>query len=95
MTNRIKIVNPRVSSFSNNNWVVMCNDQDGREYTLSDEDGTFKLLPFHVAVSLVKKIAAAGRIDPNLWIGRAPYGTAAWHLDGMEERELEDERMGW
>lgn len=96
MTNKIALTHVSVDYFEADRWVVMGADADGREYVLNDDHG-LRAMPEYKAQAVVAKINAAGKvINPMLWSCRAPYGTSAWMLDGMEERMIEDERMfGW
>lgn len=71
-------------------YTILANDKDGRQYYLTDD-----ALPFHRAMNLLKRVKLAGEINANLWDCHVPYGTAAWLLDGMEERQIEDERFGY
>ena len=90
----IALANVSAAFFEEDNWVVMGHDADGREYVLNDETNGLRLMPCYQAQAVVAKIGAAGKIiNPMLWSCRAPYGTRAWLLDGMEERMIEDERM--
>jgi hypothetical protein len=77
-------------------WTVTGSDKYGYEYTICDEYHAFRALPFRAALKLVEAIKAAGCvINENHWLCRAPYGTEAWLMDGMEERDIEDERFGY
>lgn len=99
MTTRIKIAAADVTFFEDRDgqslWLVQASDADGREYTLGDEKFPLRPLPLHVAQRVAEKVKAAGDIDENLWSCRVPYGTNAWLIDGMEERQIADERFGY
>ena len=88
MTNRIQVTDADVMPLDGECF-VQAYDADGREYTL------LRPLTPGAALALAGKVRAAGSIDPALWDCRAPYGTAAWLADGMEERTIEDERYGF
>lgn len=94
--NNITLTHARAAFFEDDHWVVTGSDADGREYTLLDESNGIRLLAHHEAQLVVAKIdRARKRINAMFWSVRAPYGTNAWLIDGMEERQIEDERMGW
>jgi hypothetical protein len=77
-------------------YLVMASDKHGYEYTLLNEEGDLRHLSFFKANMIVDKIKANGNvINPDYWACHAPYGTEAWLLDGMEERQMEDERFGY
>ena len=90
---RITITSANVTSFEDGLWLVQAHDADGREYTLGDEKYPLLPLEFSAASRVSDRVKEAGDIDPALWGCRAPYGTNAWIIDGMEEREIEDERL--
>jgi len=73
----------RVSDF-----VVMATDSAGRQYY-------FEPLPYRKAVILAERVEQRGSINPELWDRHIPYGTVAWLIDGMEQRQIEDERFGY
>jgi hypothetical protein len=77
-------------------FVIMAWDAQGREYILLSADSGFVTFQSPLdARRLVEKIKAKGLIDPAYWTCRAPYGSLAWDIDGEEERQIEDERNGW
>lgn len=72
---------------------VIGHDAQGREYV---HEATWeRFLSAHVAEKIVNRVKAAGLVI-NLahWDCRAPYGTEAWLIDGIEERAIEDEKAG-
>lgn len=71
-------------------WILMTTDGAGREYYLRDA-----VLPYAKACMLEKKVNQRGTINPDLWDCHTPYGTRAWLIDGMEQRQIEDERFGY
>ena len=71
-------------------YTILANDKDGRRYYLADVE-----LPLGRAMHLLERVKLAGKINIDLWHCEVPYGTAAWLLDGMEERQIEDERFGY
>ena len=90
------LTNAYAAFFEDDRWVVQGADADGREYTLLDADNGIRLLAGHEAQAVVVKIKQAGlRINSIFWSVRAPYGTRAWLIDGMEERQIEDECFGY
>lgn len=76
-------------------WIVTARDADGREYLLLDENGTVRKMSFHTADCVCERVKAAGQIDVNFLSCRTPYGTTAWLIDGMEQRQIEDEKYPW
>lgn len=77
-------------------FIIMASDRDGYEYVLSDGDGWPRVMSYVKSDMVVSDIKRADcMINPEHWGIRAPYGTRAWMLDGMEEREIEDERFGY
>ena len=81
---------------ANNGFGIMANDRDGREYVLLDSDGGYRVMSYVCADKVVAKIKAAGCVvSVEHWDVRAPYGTQAWLIDGMEQRQIEDERFGY
>lgn len=75
---------------------IMANDSDGREYVLLDSDGDHRVMSYVKADMVVDRIKAAGHmVSSEHWDVRAPYGTQAWLIDGMEQRQIEDERFGY
>ena len=93
----IKILNPRIEFFSDyNGFSIMARDAQGYEYVLSDGDGFVRTMSYTKADMVLDAIKKAGNmINPDHWGVRAPYGTEAWLLDGMEDRQIEDERFGY
>jgi hypothetical protein len=80
----------------NSGFGIMANDRDGREYVLLDSDGGHRVMSYVCADKVVGKIKAAGHVvSVEHWDVRAPYGTQAWLIDGMEQRQIEDERFGY
>lgn len=71
-------------------FTVIAYDKDGRRFDLIGA-----AFSYDRAEKLAAKVKDRGSIDPNLWNCYAPYGTDAWMLDGMEERQIEDERFGY
>ena len=70
---------------------VIGHDAAGREYV--HEASWERFLAAHVAEKLVNSINAAGMvIDLAHWNCRAPYGTAAWLEDGMEDYWIAEEK---
>lgn len=69
-------------------WSVMATDAAGREYY-------FEPMPYRKAVTLAERVEKRGAINPDLWDCHIPYGTLAWLTDGMEQRQIEDERFGY
>lgn len=86
---KIKTAEP-ICTQDGNGFTIMAADADGRQYFLEN-----------VAVSYIRawrladKIKECGAINPDLWFCHVPYGTDAWMLDGMEARQIEDERYGY
>lgn len=77
-------------------FIVMANDDDGREYTLLDEGGHYRMMSYVKADMVIDRIKAAGyMVNLEHWSCRAPYGSRAWLIDGEEERCIEDERYGF
>lgn len=77
-------------------FIVIGHDAAGREYTLLDEAGDYRMMSYVAADMVIDRIKAAGGIiSLEHWSCRAPYGTNAWLIDGMEERQIEDERFGY
>jgi len=75
---------------------IMAHDSDGREYVLLDSDGDYRVMSYVKADMVVDRIKAAGHmISLEHWSVRTPYGTQAWLIDGMEQRQIEDERFGY
>lgn len=76
-------------------FAITANDAQGREYVLLGDDGLHRVMSYTKADMVVDKIKAAKNlINLEHWDVRAPYGTDAWMLDGMELRQIEDERWG-
>jgi len=69
---------------------VMATDAAGRQYYLQDAP-----LPYTKADRLTKRVEQRGAINPDLWVCHIPYGSQAWLIDGMEQRQIEDERFGY
>lgn len=68
---------------------ILGNDDEGREYMLP------QVLTAEQATNVFVRIEEAARVIESLrWNCRAPCGSLAWFNDGMEERTIEDERMG-
>lgn len=100
MTNYIKISDTDIGFVEEREEIVgftiYAYDAQGREYILLKEDGTFRTFPDAlIARRQEARVKSLGVIDADLWTCRAPYGTEAWLIDGEEERQIEDERMGW
>lgn len=95
MDNLTKIKTASVASYGDGLWAIEAHDAAGREYTLLDQDGFVRTIPYDRAVEVANAVKAKGTIDGNLWSYRIPYGTAAWLSEGMEERQIEDERFGY
>ena len=93
----IQILCPRIEFFPEyKGFSIMGTDKQGREYVLSDGDGFVRVMSYTKADMVMDAIKAAGyMINPEHWGVRAPYGTEAWLLEGMEERQIEDERFGY
>ena len=91
----MEITTAAVANFEDALWVVQAWDAKGREYTLGDATYPIRPLPFERAAAVVKRVKLAGKINPDLWSMRAPYGTDAWLEDGMEDRQIEDEKFGY
>jgi hypothetical protein len=75
-------------------FIVQAWDFEGREYTLLHGDHGIAHFTAFGAIKTLTSVQQRGTIDPALWACRIPYGSAAWLLDGMEERTIEDEKMG-
>ncbi len=73
----------------NGDYFIVASDKEGREYTLDKVLTAEQAAKTYVAISL-----AEYKIDAGHWNMRIPYGTDAWLNDGMEERQIEDEKMG-
>ena len=69
--------------------LVRAGDKDGREYIFPR---TFT--PAGAAEFYCRLTDAEYKIDTARWEMRIPYGSNAWLMDGMEERTIEDEKMG-
>lgn len=77
-------------------FIVIANDDEGREYTLLDENNHYRMMSYVKADMVIDRIKAAGyMVNPKHWSCRAPYGTNAWLIDGEELRQIEDERYGF
>ena len=77
-------------------FIVMANDDDGREYTLLDENNHYRMMSYVKADMVIDRIKAAGNmVNLEHWSCRAPYGTNAWLIDGEELRLMEDEYYGY
>jgi len=72
------------------NFGVTARDAQGRIFYLMNV-----ALPLQKAISLSDRVRDRGEIDLNLWHVHIPYGTEAWLTDGMEQRQIEDEREGF
>ena len=96
---KVQVKNIRVffiEHASHSGFGIMANDRFGYEYVLIDSDGDYRTMSYVKADMIVDKIKAAGNmVSPEHWSVRAPYGTEAWLMDGMEDRQLEDERFGY
>jgi len=96
---QVKVKNVRiffVDCVPHSGFGIMANDQDGREYVLLDSAGDHRVMSYVKADMVVDKIKAAGHmVCLEHWDVRAPYGTQAWLIDGMEQRQIEDERFGY
>jgi hypothetical protein len=81
---------------SHSGFGIMANDRFGYEYVLIDSDGDYRVMSYVKADMMVDNIKAAGNmVSPEHWSVRAPYGAEAWLMDGIENRQLEDERFGY
>jgi hypothetical protein len=88
---QIAITNAQVcATHDGQAYTILAGDQDGRQYYLAEV-----ALPYRRAVDLLGRVKQAREININLWHCHVPYGTAAWLIDGMEERQIEDERFGY
>jgi hypothetical protein len=75
---------------------IQARDQDGREYYLLDEHGDYRVMSYYKADSVVDRIKAANHmVSLDQWLVRTPYGTNAWMIDNMEDRQIEDERYAY
>lgn len=96
MSNTIKIISTNIACIASERIGIMAYDKDGREYLLMNQDGGCVTFPRHTdACRFAKKVADKGEINLDLWSCRTPYGSSAWWIDGMEERQIEDERFGY
>ena len=91
----MEIATAAVAHFEDTLWVVQAWDAKGREYTLGDATYPIRPLSFDRATAVVEKVKIAGKINRDLWSMRVPYGTDAWLEDGMEDRQIEDEKFGY
>lgn len=69
-------------------WRVTCQDARGRFYWHERMD-----LTALQAERMVNELRVRGVIDLRHWHDHAPYGTQAYCDDGLEERQIEDEKM--
>ena len=79
-----------VRNEADSGFTVMALDADGRQYYLQDI-----AVAFDRADRLADKVKERAFINLDLWFCHVPYGTTAWLLDGMEQRQIEDERFGY
>lgn len=96
---KVQVKNVRaffVEHASHSGFGIMASDRFGYEYVLADSHGDFRVMSYVKADMIIDKIKAAGNmVSPDHWLVRAPYGTEAWLMDGMEDRQIEDERFGY
>jgi len=84
------------------NGVNVWYDEDAENFGVTARDGQGRVfyligvaLPLQRAIDLSDRVRERGEIDLNLWHVHIPYGTEAWLIDGMEQRQIEDERFGY
>ena len=96
---KVKVKNIRVFVIENDAHIgygITANDRYGREYSLLDGDNGYRVMSYVKSEMVIDKIKAAGSmISMDHWAVHIPYGTEAWLMDGMEERQIEDERFGY
>ena len=70
-------------------YFIVGHDAEGREWTLMKP-----LTAAEAAERYCVLTEASWQFEATEdWADRAPYGSSAWLNDGMEERQIEDERM--
>jgi hypothetical protein len=81
--------------FDDDGWAVEARDKDGRIFYRSNPDASPLHMSKAIASGLAAKVKERGNINLAYWSCHVPYGSAAWLLDGYEQRQIEDERDGY
>jgi hypothetical protein len=81
--------------FDGDGWTVEACDKDGRIFCRCNPDASPLHMSKAIASGLAAKVKERGNINLAYWSCHVPYGSAAWLLDGCEQRQIEDERDGY